>query len=107
MSEIVILGVFLVLGLGAWWTMVTFPKQRDFQKRQQFARNLAKGDEVVTFGGVIGKVLDIDAESGTAQVEIANGVVIKMLNAALMQAYDPEQIAEDAKRGIRDEVETE
>ena len=36
MSEIVILGVFLVLGLGAWWTMVTFPKQRDFQKRQQF-----------------------------------------------------------------------
>jgi preprotein translocase subunit YajC len=103
MPEIVILGVFLVLGLGAWWSMVTFPKQRDFQKRQKFARSLAKGDEVITFGGLIGRVLDIDAESGIAEVEIADGVVIRMLTAALMQPYDPEQIAQDARRGLQEE----
>ena len=68
---------------------------------------MAKGDEVVTFGGIVGTVLDVDAESGTAQVEIANGVVVKMLNAALMQSYDPEQIAADAKRGLREDVDVE
>ncbi len=104
MPEIVVLGVFMVLGMGAWWSLVVFPKQRDFQKRQQFARTLAEGDEVVTFGGIVGKVLDIEGDKGIAYVEIADGVVIRVLTAALMQAYNPDEIAEAARRGMQDEV---
>lgn len=103
MEEIAVVGVFLVLGMGAWWSMVIFPKQRDFQKRQQFARSLVEGDEVVTFGGLVGKVLDIEGDKGIAYVEVADGVVIRVLTAALMQPYDPEQIAEDARRGLRNQ----
>jgi len=103
MGEFALLAFVMLLGLGAYWSMVIFPKQRDFQKRQRFARALAEGDEVITYGGIIGKVLDIDAEMGIAYVEIADGVVIRVLNAALMQPYDPEEIAENARRGIEDE----
>lgn len=103
MQEIVVVGVFLILGMGAWWSMVVFPKQRDFQKRQRFARTLAEGDEVVTFGGLVGKVLNIEGDKGIAYVEVADGVVIRVLTAALMQPYDPEQIAEDARRGLQNE----
>jgi len=103
MAEFALLAFVMLLGLGAYWSMVIFPKQRDFQKRQRFARELAAGDEVVTFGGIIGKVIDIDAEMGVAQVEIADGVVIRVLNAALMQPYDAEEVARTAQIGIKEE----
>ncbi len=100
MQEFALLAFVMLLGLGAWWSLVTFPKQRDFAKRQNFARSLAEGDEIITFGGIIGKVIDIDAEMGIAQVEIADGVIIRVLNAALMQPYDAEEIAENARKGL-------
>lgn len=100
MREFALLAFIMLLGLGAYWSMVVFPKQRDFQKRQRFARDLVKGDEVITYGGIIGRVIDIDAEMGIAQVEITDGVVIRMINAALMQSYDPEEIAQNARRGL-------
>ncbi len=104
MEEFALVGVVLILGLGAYWTMVLFPKQRDFQKRQRFARELSVGDEVITYGGIIGKVIDIRAEEGIAYVEIADGVVIRLITAALMQPYDPEEIARNARIGIEKEA---
>ncbi len=102
MQEFALLAFVLLLGLGAWWSLVTFPKQRDFQKRQRFARTLAQGDEVITYGGIIGKVIAIDSEMGIAQVEIADGIVIRIITAAIMQPYDPEEIAENARKGLQD-----
>ena len=52
--EIVLLALVMLLGLGAYWAMVIFPKQRDFSKRQRYVRTLVEGDEVVTYGGIIG-----------------------------------------------------
>lgn len=105
MQEFALLAFVMLLALGAYWSMVTFPKQRDFQKRQQFARSLVVGDEVVTYGGIVGKVVDIDAPMGIAYVEIAEGVVIRVITAALMQPYDAEEIANNARKGLV--VETE
>ncbi|TVR19041.1 MAG: preprotein translocase subunit YajC [Anaerolineaceae bacterium] len=101
MQDFALLAFVLLLALGAWWSLVTFPKQRDFSKRQQFARSLAEGDEVITYGGIIGKVQQIDAEKGIAYVEIADGVVLRIITAALMQPYDEEEIAENARRGLQ------
>ena len=104
MQEFALLAFILLLALGAWWSLVVFPKQRDFQKRQRFARSLTRGDEVITYGGVIGKVIDIDAEQGIAFVEIADGVVIRLITAALMQPYDAEEIARNARMGLEENV---
>lgn len=100
MQEFALLAFVLLLALAAWWSLVTFPKQRDFSKRQVFARSLVEGDEVITYGGLIGKVLAIDAEKGIATVEIADGVQVRFITAALMQEYDEEEIAENARRGL-------
>jgi preprotein translocase subunit YajC len=100
MPEIVVLGVIMVLGLGAYWSMVIFPRQREFQKQQKYVRSLAVGDEMITYGGIIGKVIDIEEEKGIAQVEIADGVVIRILTAALMRPYNPEEIAEGIRKAM-------
>lgn len=100
MPEFALVAFLLLAAMGVWWSMITFPKQRTFQKRQEFARSLVEGDEVITYGGIIGKVLDIDADMGIAHVEIADGVVIRVLNAAMVQPYDAQKIAENAQLGL-------
>ncbi|NJR12929.1 hypothetical protein HC776_03525 [bacterium] len=64
MGELLFVALIMALGMGAYWAMVLFPRQREFQSRQRMARELSAGDEVVTFGGVIGRVQRIDAAQG-------------------------------------------
>ncbi len=106
MSEFVVFSFVMVLLLGAYWSLVIFPRQRDFQKRQSFVRTLAEGDEVITAGGIIGRVLDIRAEEGIAYVELADGIVVRTITASLLQAFDPQELAENAQKGLRSSEQT-
>jgi len=103
MPEFVLFAIVMLLILGAYWAMVVYPKQRTFQKRQQYVSNLRPGDEVITYGGIIGKIVDVEAENGIAYVEIAEGIVVRLVNAALVQAYNPEEIARNAQMGLERE----
>ena len=76
MQEFVLLGIVLVLGLGAYWSLVIFPRQRDFQKQQKYVNTLNVGDEMITFGGIIGRVMTVEPEKGIATIEIADGVLM-------------------------------
>lgn len=98
MPEIVLVGLVMILALGAYWSLVIFPRQRDFTKRQRYISTLSPGDEMITYGGIIGIVERIDADAGIAYVEIAPGIQVRMLMAALVRPYDAEEIAENARR---------
>lgn len=99
MQEIILLGVVMVLGLGAYWSLVIFPRQRDFQKQQKYVSSLKAGDEMITYGGIIARVISIEPEQGIATIEIADGVVVRILMAALMRPYDPEELTRNAELG--------
>jgi preprotein translocase subunit YajC len=98
MEEIAFVGLLLLLGLGAYWSMVIFPRQREFQKQQKYVRSLQEGDEMITFGGIIGRVLKIDADKGIAHVEIAEGVVVRVVTASLLRPYDPDELTSSARQ---------
>lgn len=98
MQEFVILGLVMILALGAYWSLVIFPRQRDFQKQQKYVQTLKAGDEMITYGGIIGRVIEIDEQHGVAQVEIADGVVVRMLAAALVRPFNPEELAESIRK---------
>lgn len=97
MQEFALLAFIMALALGAYWAMVIFPKQRAFEKRQRYIQNLSIGSEVITYGGIIGKIISIEADEGIAHVEIANGVTIRLVTAALVQPYDPETLKRDMR----------
>jgi preprotein translocase subunit YajC len=104
MGEWVTLAAVLTLALAGYWSFVVFPKQREFSKRQRFARTLAEGDEVITAGGIIGRVLEIRGMEGIAMVEIAPGVVVRAVTASLLQPFDPEELAYNAQLGRGEET---
>ncbi len=96
MQEVLILAVLLLLGLGAWWSMVLFPRQRDFQKRQRFVRSLAEGDEVITAGGLVGRITDL--QGGVAWVELAEGTRVRIIASSLLAPFDPEELARQSRK---------
>ena len=101
MPEFVLVFAILALILGGYWALIIFPKQRAFQHKQKVVRSLHVGDEIITYGGIVGKIIDIDADKGISQVEIADGVRIKLLTAALQQVYNPEELAYNARLGLK------
>lgn len=107
MGEFALLAFVMLLGLGAWWSMVTFPKQREFSKRQKFVSGLTENDEVITYGGIIGKVIEVNPETGITIVEIADGVRVRMLNVAIVQAFNAQEVAENAQKGLQKEVSSQ
>ncbi len=101
MPELVLVFAVLAMVLGGYWALIIFPKQRAFQHKQKVVRSLHVGDEIVTYGGIVGKIMHIDVDQGISQVEIADGVRIKLLTAALQQVYNPDELAYNAKLGMK------
>lgn len=104
MGEWVALAAVMALVLAGYWSFVVFPKQREFSKRQRFARTLVEGDEVITAGGIIGRVLEIRGAEGIAMVELAPGVIVRTVTASLLQPFDPEELAYNAQLGRGEET---
>jgi preprotein translocase subunit YajC len=94
MQEFAFLLVIMLLVMGGYWSFFVYPRQREFTKRQKYVRSLSLGDEVVTFGGMIGKVVEIDGSNRIAKVEIADGVIVRFVIASIVSEYDPEKLNE-------------
>ncbi len=107
MQEFGFLLVIMLLIMGGYWSFFVFPRQREFNKRQQYVRSLSVGDEVVTFGGMIGRVVDVDGAAGTVLVEIAEGTVVRFVAASIVSEYDAEEVAHNAQRSRDDEAMSE
>lgn len=105
MREFGFLLVIMLLLMGGWWSFFVYPRQREFTKRQKYVRSLHTGDNVVTFGGMVGRVVHVDGDAGLVHLEIADGVVIKCIAASIVSAYDPDQIAENAQKVSGDDVD--
>ena len=59
------------------------PQQRRAKEHKQLLSELKKGDEVVTNGGVLGKILSVDGSF--AVLEIATGVEVKVQKQGINQ----------------------
>lgn len=57
------------------------PQQKRQKEHQQLISNLAKGDEVVTGSGILGRVKDVGEQF--VSLEIAQGVEVKIQKSAV------------------------
>ena len=72
---------FMAVIFGALWFLMIRPQQKRQKEHQALLSNLAKGDEVVTTGGILGRVKDVGDQFVT--VEIAQGVEVKLQKQAV------------------------
>lgn len=83
---IMILLMFLVM-----WLFMIRPQQKKQKEMEKFRKELSKGDKVVTIGGIYGTVKEI--RDTTVDIEISQGVSIKVDKASLVKDFSDAQQA--------------
>lgn len=63
--------------------MLIRPQMKRAKEHKKMVEGIAKGDEIVTSGGILGKVTAVD--EGFLSVEVASGTVIQMQSSAVSQ----------------------
>jgi len=73
--------IFMAVIFGMLWFFMIRPQQKRQKEHQALLSNLAKGDEVATSGGILGRVKDVNEQFVT--LEIAQGVEVKLQKQAV------------------------
>ncbi len=76
----------LILMLGIFWFLLIRPQQKRAKEHKVMLENLKRGDYVLTSGGMIGRILEIDndvvlLECGESKLRITRGAIGGLYNA--------------------------
>lgn len=80
-----------ILIFAIMWLLLIRPQQKKMKEHRALVEGLRRGDQVVTAGGLIGKVTKVK-EDGEIEVEIAENVkvrVVKQTVTAVLSKTEP------------------
>lgn len=74
----------LILIFGIMYFLLIRPQQKKLKDHKAMVDALRRGDQVLSQGGILGKVVKV-GDDGILDVEIADGVKVKMPRSAITQ----------------------
>ena len=72
--------LFIIFGI--MYFLMIRPQQKKLKDHQAMVAALRRGDQVITQGGIIGKVVKVK-EDGEVEVEIADGVKVRVIQSTI------------------------
>ncbi|SMQ73702.1 protein translocase subunit yajC [Altererythrobacter xiamenensis] len=70
-----------------FWFLIIRPQMKRQKEHQEKIGGLKKGDQVVTAGGLVGKVIKVD--DSYAELELAQGVRVKAVKSTIGDIIPP------------------
>ena len=83
----------LILIFAIMWFLLIRPQQKKMKEHKAMVEALRRGDQVVTQGGVIGKVAKVK-DGDEVDVEIADGVKVRIVKSTIVQVLSKTEPAE-------------
>jgi preprotein translocase subunit YajC len=80
--------VWMFVMLGAFYMLLVRPQRRQMAAHQELMRTLAVGDEVLTAGGIFGRVRAMD--DTVVEVEVTPGTTLRLTRTAITRRITPE-----------------
>jgi preprotein translocase subunit YajC len=77
----------LILIFAIMYFLLIRPQQKKMKEHKAMVEALRRGDQVLTQGGIVGKVVKVQ-EDGMVEVEIAEGVKVKVLKHTIAQVMN-------------------
>jgi len=74
----------LILIFGIMYFLLIRPQQQKLKEHKKMVESLRRGDQIVTQGGLIGKVVKVKDEH-EAEVELAEGVKVRVVRSTIAQ----------------------
>ena len=72
---------FLLI-FGIMWFLLIRPQQKKMKEHRQMVDNLKRGDQVVTAGGLIGKITKVK-DDHEVEVELDQGVSVRVVRSTI------------------------
>lgn len=88
----------LILIFVVFYFLIIRPQNKKIKEHQEFVNNLKIGTKVVTNGGVIGVIRDIDKKTNQVEVEIANNVSVKILRNYVSQFVESKDSTDNSSQ---------
>ena len=63
------------------------PQQKKMKEHQKMIEAVSRGDQVITQGGIIGKVVKV-RDDGEVEVQIAEGVKVRVIKSTIVQVLN-------------------
>jgi preprotein translocase subunit YajC len=101
MQLLPIVAIFVI-----FYFLLIRPQQRKAKEHKALLASVRRGDRVVTGGGILGLVTKVLNEN-YVQVEIAEGVKVKVLKSTIADIPSRTEPAKDDKRAREDDTEEE
>ena len=79
MSFVPMILIFLV-----FYFLIIRPQEKKRKAQQGLVNTVKKGDEVITGSGIFGKVVKVNDNDSTLDLEISSGVIIKSLKSSIL-----------------------
>ena len=73
----------LILIFAIMYFLLIRPQQKKAKEHQAMLSALRRGDQVVTGGGLIGKVTKVKEGENEVEVEIAQGVTVRVMRSTI------------------------
>ncbi|PJF10965.1 preprotein translocase subunit YajC [Pseudorhodobacter sp. MZDSW-24AT] len=77
----------LILIFAIMYFLLIRPQQKKLKEHKALVEALRRGDQVLTQGGIVGKVTHVN-DDGTILVEIAEGVKVKIVKATIVSVMN-------------------
>ena len=84
----------MILIIGVMYLIVLRPQMRKQKETQRMLSELKKGDDVVTTGGIVGRISGVKDDEITLQVQ--EGVRLRVLRSAITGRHKPGEPAKTA-----------
>lgn len=89
----------LVLIFAIFYFLLIRPQQKRIKEHEAKVNALKRGDEIITGGGIIAKVVDIDNNADELKVEIASGITVRIARSTVREVLTEEiQAANNNKK---------
>ena len=84
-------GLIVLIALFAlFFLFVIRPQRRRLHEQQALHASIAVGDEIVTLGGLLGHVRDVNEDDDTLLVEVAPGTNVRVARRGVAAVIQPE-----------------
>ncbi len=93
--------IFLALLIGIFYFMLIRPQKKRADQHRNLVNSLEVGDEVVTIGGLFGRIGALDDEG--LDLEIAPRTTVRVLKSAVARKITDTSPDEDESAVVRDE----
>ena len=75
--------MLLLVIFGIMYFLLIRPQQKKLKEHQAMLSALRRGDQVITQGGIMGKVTKVKDDSNEVEVEIATGVNVRVIKSTI------------------------